>query len=121
MNNCYLDLIKWKTTPDGKVMKVRIYEDSAPNWEKIATRLGLSPARIEIIKSDHLGKKIDCVKAVYGDWLNNASGLPYAKKYPLSWPGLIKLLQASELTELAKEVRNAVQSLYNEVKGTFDC
>ena len=121
MNNCYLNLIKWKATLDGEVEKVTIYDDSAPKWETIATRLGFQSAKIDSIRSDRQERNIDLVKAVYGEWLNNASELPHAKDYPLSWPGLIKLLDASELTELAKEVRNAVLSPYNQVRGTLDC
>ena len=88
------------------------------NGKKIATKLGLGE-EIDNINGENHGKRDDCVTAVFGSWLRNASGMPHADKYPKSWEGLIRLLKDSDLTELANKVTEAIYSPENEVAKTL--
>ena len=56
---------------------------------------------------------------MFGRWLENASGMLHADKYPKSWDGLIRLLNDSELAELANKVTKAINSQENEVAKTL--
>ena len=112
-----LDQIKWKDAVSGEIKKVSIYNSSAGTWEKVATRLGLSESEITTINRGNRGNPEECVTAVFRQWLQNASGMKHAKKFPKSWEGLIRLLNESDLIELAKTVRKAILSPQNEAKG----
>ena len=46
--------------------------------------------------------------------------MKYAKKFPKSWEGLIRLLEESKLTQLAKDVKEAISSPQNAAKGNLD-
>ena len=113
----FLDQFKWRN-PEGNIVKVTIYEDSATKWDKIASTLGIKRTRIDSIESDK-PNTISRVKAVFGKWLDDARGLPNGDKYPRSWPGLVKLLEESGLSELAGELDTALRSPHNEVRGNL--
>ena len=115
LKSYHLDHFKWKATENSKEEQVKIYQDSAPQWETIASSLGLKKSEINNIRSDKR-ENVACVKAVFGVWLDNAIALPNADKYPLSWPGLIRLLEDSQHGSLAKEVEKALLSPFNDVK-----
>ena len=119
LKSFHLDHFKWKETENSEEEQVKIYEESAPQWETIASSLGLEKAKIKNIQSDHHQDVVARVKAVFGVWLDNANALPKADKYPLSWSGLIRLLKDSQLGILANKVEKALLSPYNEVKGNL--
>lgn len=118
LKSFHIDHFKWKDAENSEEELVKIYEVSAPKWETIAASLGLEEAKINNIRSDY-HQNVARVKAVFGEWLDNAAALPKADKYPLTWPGLIRLLKDSQLGTLAKKVETALCSSYNEVKGTL--
>lgn len=118
LKSYHVDHFKWKDSENSEGELVKIYEESAQQWETIASSLGLEKAKIENIRSD-CHQNVARVKAVFGEWLDNAVALPKAHKYLLSWPGLIQLLKDSQLGSLAEKVEKALLSPYNEVKGNL--
>jgi hypothetical protein len=112
-----LDLIKWKDE-NGVERELRIYSKIGLKWEDVATRLGLG-GEISAIKQDSHYQTLPCIKALFKKWFENATRLPNAKDYPKSWHGLIKLLNDVQLGEVAEELKRALSSQTNSVKGNF--
>ena len=79
----------------------------------IARNLGLEdeePGCINEIAKRRSNSNIECVREVFGKWIENAVGLPNTDQFPKSWDGLLNLLNASELGEVAKELRTAIEA-----------
>ena len=79
--------------------------------------LGLHRAVIQTIG---LGRDPeDCIRQVFVKWLDNATQLPNYRQYPLTWRGLHNLLLDSDNGEAAVELKVAVSSQFNTVRGTY--
>ena len=90
--------------------KLKIYYKIAHKWKEIATLLGLE----QVIE----GKDCyDCITNVLRQWCDNACQLPNARDYPKSWQGLINLLDDVQLGEVTKELKKALTSQTNSVRG----
>lgn len=113
-----MDLIKWKDE-NGKERVLKVYSRSADKWEDIATRLGLRLEEISSIKKDCHYQTSLCIKAVFKKWFEHATSLPNARDYPKSWQGLINLLNDVELGEVAIELKKALTSQTNSVRGNY--
>ena len=109
VTNYLLDEMKWETA-SGTQEKISIYQQAAHKWKKLATKLGFGEGEIASIEREKHERDIDCVRSVFGRWLENADGMKHRNKYPKSWDGLIALLGDSELTELANKVEAALKS-----------
>ena len=102
-----LEEITW----DGDKKELRVYAKTAKNWKSIARKLGLedeSPGCINNTAQRHFNDDKECVREVFGKWLEDAVGLPNANQFPKSWEGLLNLLTKSQLGEVAKELRIAL-------------
>jgi hypothetical protein len=75
----------------------------------------LEQGEISTIEHDHR-QEYSCITAVFGRWFENA---PNARDYPKSWQGLIKLLKDVELGQVAEELKKALSSQTNSVRGNF--
>ena len=53
---------------------------------------------------------------VFGKWLENANGLPFASHFPKSWEGLHALLVESELGEVAEKLYIALDAANSSVR-----
>ena len=84
----------------------------------MATRLGFSHGRIENLRSDYQSN-YDRLAAVLGEWFDNATCLPNAHLYPLSWEGLVRLLNDCGLSEVANKLTAALDSPSNNVRGNL--
>ena len=113
----FLELIKWKDE-DGVEKKLRIYSEIAHKWRQIASLMGLEPGQISAIEHDR-HETASCVTGVLQRWFEYAGQLPNAKDYPKSWRGLINLLKDAELGEIAKELKKALTSQTNSVRGNY--
>ena len=80
----------------------------------MATQLGLEQGEIESVEADN-HTRYRCIAVVMRRWLENADDLPNASRYPKSWPGLISLLEDAELSDVAEELKRALDSLWNIV------
>ena len=102
-----LEEITW----DGDKKKLHVYAKTAKKWKLIARSLRLEdeePGCIDEIAMRRFNNNIECVREVFGRWLEDAVGLPNADQFPKSWDGLLNLLTKSQLGEVAKELRIAL-------------
>ena len=72
-------------------------------WRDIGQVAGLSLAQLESIATEHREKPTNCCRAVLGKWLENPPD-----DYPITWDGLIGLLEDCKLTQVVKELRNVL-------------
>ena len=114
----FVDLIKWEDE-NGVKRELRIYSKIAHKWRQIATRLGFELGEIESIRKNYPFDDNDRVTAVLRRWFDNARNLPNASRYPKSWQGLINLLEDAELGEVAEELKKALFSPHNSVRGNL--
>ena len=98
--------------------KLRIYSEIAHKWRPIASLLGLEPGQISAIEHDRR-ETASCITAVLQRWLEHASQLSNAERYPKSWQGLINLLDDVELGEIAMKLKKALTSQTNSVRGNY--
>ena len=110
-----LDLIRW----DKDKNELRIYSKTAAHWRTIARKLGLeveTPGYIQNIAMRNFNDNNECVREVFGKWLENAIGLPNAERYPKSWEGLLNLLVDSDIGEVATTLRTALTAADSSVR-----
>ena len=98
--------------------ELRIYSKIAHRWKQIATLLGFELGEIESVEENH-HRNYSRITAVLRRWFKNARSLPNASRYPKSWQGLIYLLEDAELSEEAEEMKRALSSPKNSVRGNF--
>ena len=70
------------------------------HWRDIGELIGLSFQQLECMTGEYRDKHIDCCRAVLGHWLENPP-----EEYPITWRGLIELLQDSELGQVVSELK----------------
>ena len=113
----FVDLIKWEDE-NGVQRELRIYSKIAHRWRQIATRLGFELGEIESVEENH-HRNESRITAVLRRWFENARSLRNAGRYPKSWQGLINLLEDAELGEVAEELKKALSSPQNTVRGNL--
>lgn len=113
-----MDLIKWEDE-NGAPQEIRVFSKVAHKWSLMASTLGFSPGEIDSIRRSHPNSDYDCVTTMLGQWFDDAVSLPYAQIYPKSWQGLIKLMEDSQVGEVAKELNTVLCSRRNSVKGNL--
>ncbi len=73
-------------------------------WNDAGDLLGLTPACLQSIDSQHRGDVRQCCRDVLIDWIKDGS--PY---YPPTWDGLIKLLVHLKLSTIADTLKLALK------------
>ena len=73
------------------------------DWCDIGELISLSLQQLECLAREHRDIHADCCRAVLGSWLDDPP-----EEYPITWSGLIELLQDSELTQIVSELKNAL-------------
>ena len=112
-----LDLMEWEDE-EGAIRELKIYSRIAHKWQEIATRLGLELGEIESIEDNHRTNR-SRLTVVIRQWFDNAGNLRNARRYPKSWKGLIELVKAAELGELAGEIQRALSSPRNSARDNL--
>ena len=79
--------------------------------------LGIEQSRIDIIATSIAPER--CMGDVLTIWVDNAICLPRTERYPLTWKGLCQLLKDSEFGEVAQELKRALSSKFNSVRGNL--
>ena len=92
---------------DDQVKVVRVYDESRYKWRQIGVNLGIDDYILDAIEDEHSILRAR-VTNVLVKWYENARGLPHADRYPMTWRGLINLLNNSDLMELAQKVHKAL-------------
>ena len=101
-NPHYLALIKWKDE-EGQTQRFYLMDKISNKWRDIGHLLGLSISRLDCVSTQHRENPAACCETVLHDWLDNPP-----PEYPISWEGLVELLEDSKLSQVAAELRNAL-------------
>ena len=94
-------LIKW--TEGGAKKRFYLMEEVQTKWRDIGQVAGLSIAQLDSIVIDHRDKPTECCRAVFGKWLENPP-----REYPITWDGLIELLEDCKLTQVVTELKSVL-------------
>ena len=82
--------------------------------------IGLRNAVIGTIAAPGAGRgMIDCMRDVFGKWMENCDALPNHKRYPLTWDGLCRILKDSDSVMVMKQLREALDAEQSTLRGTF--
>jgi hypothetical protein len=98
----HLQLIKWRDER-GEIQRFNLMERLSLKWRDIGTLIGLSFQQLECLAREHRDKHTDCCRAVLGNWLEDPP-----EEYPITWRGLVELLQDCELGQVVSELMNAL-------------
>ena len=84
--------------------KVEIIKTIAPDWKGVGILMDLDPnaRKVERIETDHAHKRngsVICCQEIFRLWLDSPDA---------TWGNLIELLNDSEYTELAEQVKNVL-------------
>ena len=82
--------------------------------------IGLSKAEIGNIAAPGMGHEmIDCMRDVFGKWMENCDALPKHKRYPLTWGGLCNILQDADSDTQVKRLKEALAVEKSTLKNTL--
>ena len=95
-----LIVFKWKNDK-GKIEKFRLKSQIFHKWREIGNLI-LSWQELEVLNET---KPKYCIDVVLHDWLSNPPS-----EYPATWEGLYELLDDSELSETAADLKLAVEN-----------
>ena len=87
--------------------EVEIYDEAACMWERIGQTLGFQEGTLTSINRNCHDDRGRVIK-VFGHWMTDASNLPNNKKYPKTWPALVRLLKKSHLSDLSEKLNRAL-------------
>ena len=95
-----LTVLKWRSN-EGKIEKFRLKSQIFHKWREIGTFV-LSWPELEVLK-DKDPKY--CIDVVLQHWVSSP-----ISQYPATWEGLYELLDDSELSVVADELKHAVEN-----------
>lgn len=78
--------------------EIRIIQDVASKWKRVATRLHFKPSDIARIDTNHPRDCESACREVFSEWM-----LGHGRK-PISWRTLVKALNESKFSEMAREL-----------------
>ena len=78
-------------------------ERISSKWRDIGDLVGLSFQQLECMAKEYRDKHMDCCRAVLGHWLDNPP-----EDYPMTWRGLIELLEDCQLGQVVSELKNVL-------------
>ena len=111
----YLQLIKYFDSETGEHREIRILDDLAPYWKKIAELVGIPPYRIKFIAKQK--SEVDCLRDVIEEWL---AQMPHCKCYSEKWRGLYNLLKDGRQEKLAADLEAALNAEKCSFRGNYD-
>ena len=76
-------------------------ERISSKWREIGERIGLLVPTLTSIATAHNGKYLECCRAILDHWLENPP-----TEYPLTWKGLIELLEDCQLGQVVSELQS---------------
>ena len=100
-----LSLLKWKDK-QGVVFSFRLGSRVSTKWKTFGLLLGFQPNELDELDSRYRGVCTSCWNSVMERWLNGG-GEP---DYPPTWEGLYALLRDTEQSNVARDLRKAVDA-----------
>lgn len=87
--------------PDGR--KVRIIDEVAPEWEKLAGTLAFEAVEISCIKKDHCQEPVTSCRQVLDTWLQENPDNQL--RDPVTWATLIQCLTEADCSILVQDLQ----------------
>ena len=116
VENRHMNRIEWME--EGEEREMEIYDEAACMWERIGQTLGLQEGTLTSINRNCHDDRGRTIK-VFGHWMTDASNLPNSKKYPKTWPALVRLLKNSHLSDLSEKLRRALSANVSTLRGNL--
>ena len=116
VENRHMNRIEWME--GGEEKEIEIYDEAACKWERIGQTLGLQEGTLTSIDRNSHDDRGRVIK-VFGHWMSDASNLKNSKKYPKTWPALVKLLNKSHLGDLSKKLSRALSADVSTLRGNL--
>ena len=107
----YLKLIKYFDSEIGEHREIRILDDLAPYWKKIAKLVGIPPYCIKSIAKQE--SDVDCSQDVLAQ-------MPHCKHYSKKWRSLYNLLKDGQQEKLAADLEAALNAEKCSIRGNYD-
>lgn len=85
---------------EGGGKKLRVIEQIAAKWERVATRLYFESHDISRIKKDNPLQSVESCQTVLIEWLNGKG------RKPVSWGTFVNALNEADLSELGKNLED---------------
>ena len=96
-------MLKW-SDKKGNKKTFRLVDKVSAKWRQFGTLLGISMNLLSSWDKQHRGNANVCFTKVMEYWMN-AGG---KEKYPPTWEGLYALLEDAEYSQVAVELKKAV-------------
>ena len=77
---------------------MRVIEQAAAKWERVATRLHFESHDISRLREDYSQQSIKACRTVFMEWLQGRG------RKPTTWDTVIKALKEADLSELAVDL-----------------
>lgn len=84
-------------------MKLHLLEKISDKWRKFGELLEIEDAQLEGFGVQYQNNVEECCRAVLKKWRENPPA-----DYPVTWGGLIELLDDSKLPEVVTELKDAL-------------
>ena len=97
--------IKWRNK-QGKEEKFRLNQLVCHKWKEIGRRLKIPESLLIAWEKEHLKVQLECTNTVLCHWLENPTDY-----YPKSWDGLQRLLKDVQLSEIAIDLKRALDNV----------
>lgn len=98
-------LIKY-TSSDGQVKDYRLIDKIQKHWRDLGILVGIEPSVLDDFESTYRGSLKEQCRKVLQTWLEQ--GL---EKYPVTWSGILELLEDVPLKEISRELQEALGNL----------
>ena len=101
-------LIKY-TDRKGSIRELRLTNRLKASWRDIGVVLGISESELQSIVMSHFPDGAgQWFKEVISMWMKGSLPSDYRSKYPLSWNGIIKVLNDADLNSYVEELKEAL-------------
>ena len=101
-------LIKWKDS-SGEVRKFRLVNIVSSKWEAFGYRLGIAHM-LDGWREECLASAQRCWWKVMQYWLSEYQCDTNTPDYPATWEGMYEMLDDVEFSEVAKQLKEAVEN-----------
>ena len=91
------------TSSDGQVKHYRLINRIQEHWRDIGILMGIEPSVLNNYSSIWKGNLREQCREVLQTWHKQGS-----EKYPVTWSGMLRLLEDLELKEISRELQEAL-------------
>jgi hypothetical protein len=103
LSNGTLHILRWKDQNGGK-KTFRLVDRVSAGWKEFGTLLGITQNQLGTWEEQYCGDINTCWTKIMECWLNGIG----RNRYPPTWEGLYELLDDAQYSQVAEELKNAV-------------